>query len=630
MKRTLLVPISVLLSVGCARSASAPGAMAPDPTAGAFALVPREITTDQQVRHVLNRLAFGARPGDVARVRAMGVDQWTAAQLAPARGADSAFSSLSAHYQMIALSPSDLVDRFPPPQLLRAQGRRDGDTTYSRQDSLAYRRSLRSQQQIARELVSAKVARAVVSERQLDEVMTDFWHSHFSVFIGKGQPERYFLPAYDRDVIRPHALGKFRDLLGAVAKSPAMLFYLDNWQSTADSGRTTLVRAQRGNAQRRRRGRGPAMMDAPAMQGRPRKGADMMDIPPVQRRRRGLNENYGRELLELHTLGVDGGYTQQDVIEVARALTGWTIRDPRQGGTFLFRAEMHDASPKRVLGVALAGGRGLEDGEQVLDIVARHPATARHIALKLSRRFVSDTPPPALVERAAATFTRTDGDIREVVRTIVTSPEFFSRAAYRSKVKSPFELVVSALRAMNAAPDTTPRMAMIVARLGQPLYGHQAPNGYPETGDSWINTGAILNRINFGMAVAGGQLPGLSAQRWPQMAELRNADRTAQVTGVIDALFGGESSPDTRAVLMSGQNPLTASLAGRPGADSSTMGNSDESDDDDVVTMSEIRPMRTQGRRALTRDPLPTTPRSLSGLAQIIGLALGAPEFQRR
>ena len=628
MKRTLLVPISVLLSVGCARSASAPRGMVPDLSAGALALVPREITADQQVRHVLNRLAFGARPGDVARVRAMGVDQWTAAQLAPARGADTALSSISRHYEMIALSPSDLVDRFPPPQLLRAQDRRDGDTTYSRQDSLAYRRSVRSQQRIAGELVSAKVARAVVSERQLDEVMSDFWHNHFSVFIGKGQPERYFLPAYDRDVIRPHALGKFRDLLGAVAKSPAMLFYLDNWQSAADSGRPTLAMAQRGNAHRRRRGRGAAMMDAPSAQGRPGRGA-MVDAPPVQRRRRGLNENYGRELLELHTLGVDGGYTQQDVIEVARALTGWTIRDPRQGGTFLFRAEMHDASPKRVLGVALAGARGIEDGEQVLDIVARHPATARHIALKLSRRFVSDTPPPALVERAAATFTRTDGDIREVVRTIVTSPEFYSRAAYRSKVKSPFELVVSALRAMNAAPDTTARMAMIVARLGQPLYGHQAPNGYPETGDSWINTGAILNRINFGMAVAGGQLPGLSAQRWPQMAELRNADRTAQVNGVIDALFGGESSPDTRAVLMSGQNPLTASLAGRAGADSSTMGNSDELDDDGD-TMSEMRPMRTQGRRAMARDPLPTTARSLSGLPQIIGLALGAPEFQRR
>lgn len=628
MKRTLLVPISVLLSVGCARSASAPRGMVPDLSAGALALVPREITADQQVRHVLNRLAFGARPGDVARVRAMGVDQWTAAQLAPARGADTALSSISRHYEMIALSPSDLVDRFPPPQLLRAQDRRDGDTTYSRQDSLAYRRSVRSQQRIAGELVSAKVARAVVSERQLDEVMSDFWHNHFSVFIGKGQPERYFLPAYDRDVIRPHALGKFRDLLGAVAKSPAMLFYLDNWQSAADSGRPTLAMVQRGNAHRRRRGRGAAMMDAPSAQGRPGRGA-MVDAPPVQRRRRGLNENYGRELLELHTLGVDGGYTQQDVIEVARALTGWTIRDPRQGGTFLFRAEMHDASPKRVLGVALAGARGIEDGEQVLDIVARHPATARHIALKLSRRFVSDTPPPALVERAAATFTRTDGDIREVVRTIVTSPEFYSRAAYRSKVKSPFELVVSALRAMNAAPDTTARMAMIVARLGQPLYGHQAPNGYPETGDSWINTGAILNRINFGMAVAGGQLPGLSAQRWPQMAELRNADRTAQVNGVIDALFGGESSPDTRAVLMSGQNPLTASLAGRAGADSSTMGNSDELDDDGD-TMSEMRPMRTQGRRAMARDPLPTTARSLSGLPQIIGLALGAPEFQRR
>jgi uncharacterized protein (DUF1800 family) len=437
------------------------------------------------------------------------------------------------------------------------------------------------------------------------------------VFIGKGQPERYYLPAYDRDVIRPNALGKFRDLLGGVARSPAMLFYLDNWQSAADSGRVTLA-----SMREPRRGRRRANA---------RRDQSMMAEPQMQRRRRGLNENYGRELLELHTLGVDGGYTQRDVIEVARAFTGWTLRDARRGGTFFFSAEMHDAAPKQVLGVTLPGGRGIEDGEQVLDIVARHPATARHIALKLARRFVSDTPPPALVDRAAATFTRTDGDIREVVRTIVTSPEFFSRAAYKSKVKSPFELVVSALRAMNAAPDTTPRMAMVVARLGQPLYGHQAPNGYPEVGDSWINTGAILNRINFGMAIASGQLPGMSAERWPQMAALRNADRTQQVNGIIDALFGGESSPDTRAVLLTGQNPLTATLASSASADTMMV-----AEDDGLDEMNEMdgepnaRRMRVGGRRGMARNPFGGEARPATGLAQIIGLALGAPEFQRR
>jgi len=569
----------------------------------------------------LNRLAFGARPGDVAHVRAIGVDRWIAEQLSPGRP-DSAVRQLMHHYATLSLSSSELVEAYPPPQLIRAQQRREGDTIYSSEDSAMYRRAVRQAQRIGAELVSAKVARAVVSEQQLDEVMADFWSNHFSVFIGKGQPERYFLTEYDRTVIRPHAMGKFRDLLGAVAKSPAMLFYLDNWQSAADSGRPTLAMM---NARRRGdgAGRGGRVRRDPAMMG--------PDRPMPQRRPRGLNENYGRELLELHTLGVDGGYTQQDVIEVARALTGWSIEDPRRGGTFIFRAVMHDAAPKRVLGVTLPGGRGMEDGEQVLDILARHPSTARYIALKLSRRFVSDTPPAALVERAAATFTRTDGDIRAVVRAIVTSPEFFSRSAYRSKIKSPFELVVSALRAVNAAPDTTPRIAMIVARLGQPLFGHQAPNGYPETGDGWINTGAILNRINFGTAIASGQLPGISAERWPQFAQLRSADRATQVNGVVDALLGGESSPDTRAILMSGENPLVSSLAQRAGADSTPVMAEDDAIDDDMAGTPDMRPVRGPGRRGGMRgDPLAAPQRNLSGLPQMIGLALGSPEFQRR
>jgi uncharacterized protein (DUF1800 family) len=281
---------------------------------------------------------------------------------------------------------------------------------------------------------------------------------------------------------------------------------------------------------------------------------------------------------------VDGGYTQRDVIEVARALTGWSVRGPAQGGGFVFRAEVHDAGEKTVLGRRLPAGRGVQDGEDVLDIVARHPSTARFIATKLARRFVSDTPPAALVERAAATFARTDGDIRETVRTIVTSPEFFSQAAYRAKVKSPFELVVSAARALGAEADTTPRTAQLVARLGQPIFGHQDPNGWPETGAPWMNAGAILNRINFGLSVAANRLPGARLGTWPVAQRLRGAPREQQVDGVVAALLGGTVSPDTRAVLVSGENPL------------------------------------------LPADQRPT----LGAFAQIVGLALGAPEFQRR
>jgi uncharacterized protein (DUF1800 family) len=330
--------------------------------------------------------------------------------------------------------------------------------------------------------------------------------------------------------------------------------------------------------------------------------------------RRGLNENYARELLELHTLGVDGGYTQEDIVNVARAFTGWTLEQPRRGGGFVFRPVMHDAGEKTTLGHRLPAGRGIEDGEQVLDIVAMHPSTARFIATKLARRFVSDDPPESLVQRAAATFLRTEGDIRQVMRTIVMSSEFFAAAAYRAKVKSPFELVVSALRAMNATPDMTPRSAQVVARLGQPLFMHQAPNGWPERGDAWINTGAILNRINFGLAIAGGALSGARPERWARYDELVRASRSAQVDAVISGFLGGEASVETRRILERGENPLAPACGTAcplTALDSSVV---------DVEMMPAAGPRRDRLSRPVTLD----------GLEEIIGLALGAPEFQRR
>jgi hypothetical protein len=290
----------------------------------------------------------------------------------------------------------------------------------------------------------------------------------------------------------------------------------------------------------------------------------------------------------------------------------------------MFRPEIHDADAKVVLGHRLAAGRGIEDGEEVLDIVARHPATARFIARKLAVRFVSDDPPPALVERAAATFRRTDGDIRETVRTIVTSPEFFSRAAYRAKVKSPFELVASALRAVGARPDTTPRSAQLVAFLGAPIFGHQAPNGWPETGDSWMNAGAILNRINFGLALAGGRLPGASIAQWPDAARLRGAPREQQVDAVVSAFLGGQASPDTREILIKGENPLAAKLAAQ-GAGATETPMTESNDDQQMTPMQET----IRGRQGMRPAPL-GRPVQLEGLAQVVGLAIGAPEFQRR
>jgi uncharacterized protein (DUF1800 family) len=472
----------------------------------------------------------------------------------------------------------------------------------TRSDSVALVRAGQQSQRLIGDMQMAKVVRALTSERQLEEVMVDFWLNHFNVFAGKG-PERYFIAAYERDAIRPHAMGSFRELLEAVATSPAMLFYLDNWQSSVEEGRSSLVDREVATG-RRRAGR---------RQVRQRSGAQRDSIAMrLARRPRGLNENYARELLELHTLGVDGGYTQDDVVNVARAFTGWSLEQPRERGGFVFRPAMHDAGEKTVLGHRLKPERGIEDGEQVLDIVARHPSTARFIATKLARRFVSDQPPPELIDRAAATFARTHGNIRETLREIITSSEFFSAAAYRSKVKSPFELVVSALRAMNAEPDTTPRTARVIAALGQPLYLHQAPNGYPETGDAWINTGSILNRINFGLAIAAGRVPGVAVRRWPATAHLRDAPRAAQVDGAIHALLGGEASPDTRRILESGVNPMLDVA----GVDTLTAGLDDA-----------VAPGNGDARRGRHRGGAPV---DLHGLAQVLGLALGSPEFQRR
>jgi uncharacterized protein (DUF1800 family) len=597
---------------------------APAPLVIVASSEPREQTADQQVQQVLNRLAFGPRPGDVAKVRAMGVDRWIALQLAPERIDDTAMTSLvAATYEGLNRSTQEIVtDYVQGQQALRrmqAQLARGGDSS-GRKDLRAevlkqnsdLREQLRRSQRALGELQSARLARAVGSEQQLQEVMTDFWENHFSVFAGKGVT-RLFIPAYDRDVIRPHALGKFRDLLGAVAKSPAMLFYLDQWQSTVDSLHPSEL-AMRAPA-RRAAARRAAMTPA-----RP--------APQAARARRGLNENYARELMELHTLGVDGGYTQQDVIEVARALTGWTM-NPRQDAQFVFRPAIHDAGEKVVLGHRLPAGRGIEDGEEVLDLLARDPHTARFIARKLAVRFVSDDPPPALVERAAQTFLTTDGDIREVVRTIVTSPELFSRAAYRSKVKSPFELVASSLRALGARPDTTMRSAQVVAFLGQPIFGHRDPNGWPETGDAWMNSGAILNRINFGAALAGGRLPNASVMAWSEAERLQRASREQQVDAVVDAFLGGHASPDTRQILMEGENPLARRLSATVDTTPATNADPDGQPMMAQPAMRDARPSKGgQARPAVARGL--GRPVQLSGLAQVVGLAIGAPEFQRR
>ena len=393
---------------------------------------------------------------------------------------------------------------------------------------------LQRPQRIVAELQASRILRAVYSERQLQEVMVDFWTNHFNVFAGKGA-DRWLLPAYDRDTIRPNALGKFSDLLTATAQSPAMLFYLDNFQSVSPN-------ANQGNARRRLMNQ-----EMPAQQQRPR---------------RGINENYARELMELHTLGVDGGYTQKDVQEVARCFTGWTIFQPRGGaaavralngegarrnaGTFFFNSRVHDDGEKTVLGRKIPAGGGFKDGMIVLDLLAHHPSTAKFIATKLVRYFVSDTPPPALVDRVAAAFTKSDGDIRETLKAIFFSNEFNSPEAYRSKIKRPFELVVSAMRTLGADTNGGPQTHQWIARMGEPLYGFQTPNGYSDAAESWVNTGGLLERMNFGLALAGNRIQGTRVD----LAKLSAQDKSKLIDESLKMIVAGDISPATRETLM--------------------------------------------------------------------------------
>jgi len=472
------------------------------------------------VVHVLNRLTFGPRPGDADRVQAMGLAAYIAGQLrpdaiddaaldarlAPLAGLDVSSRAFAADYYLPMVAARQVFTdtqktgataalprlgwHLQPIAALSLPG---GDKPVSvlqqssvTPDELRYQRE---NQAVLDALQGQKLLRAVYSERQLQEVLTDFWFNHFNVDVRKID-DRPVMVEYEREAIRPHVLGRFRDLLGATAKSPAMLFYLDNWLS----------------------------------------------------RDRGLNENYARELMELHTLGVDGGYTQADVVDVARAFTGWIMRKPHEATGFEFNDKMHDHKAKVVLGQAIKAGGGVDEGERVLDLLARHPSTARFIAAKLVRRFVQDDPPPALVDRASKTFRRTDGDLREVMRTIVTSPEFLAPAARRAKVKAPFEYVASLLRATRASVTNARSLVGAIGAMGEPLYQCQPPTGYADRASFWMNTGALIGRLNFAQSLAANGAN----------ASTLDVPRAAGDVGAwADGVLGGDLSAPTRAALQS-------------------------------------------------------------------------------
>jgi len=474
---------------------------------------------DQRILHVLNRLGYGPRPGDLERVRQMGVERWIQRQLEPERIPDTVLEAALGDYPVLAMSAADLYRDYPPPRQQDVQRFQSGQMTP--QEIREVFPPERRPAVINAQLQSAKITRAVLSERQLQEVMVDFWFNHFNVYALKG-PVRWMTAAYEREAIRPHALGRFRDLVVATAHHPAMLYYLDNWLSTRD------------------------------------------DLVVPGRGRRGLNENYARELLELHTLGVDGGYSQQDVVEVARCFTGWTIERPQQGGGYLFRPLAHDRGAKHVLGTTIPAGGGQEDGLAVIDLLARHPSTARFIATKLVRRFVRDDPPKALVDRVAGVFRKTDGDIRTVLVAIITSSEFISADTYHAKTKTPLEVVASALRALDGrlepppAPGAPARavgggltLARQVARLGAPLYEAQPPTGYPDVAEAWVNAGALLGRMNYALALAENRLPGVRTDVGRFVQGVDRGQPAAVLDRIVSVVLQGEISASTRQVLVS-------------------------------------------------------------------------------
>jgi len=607
------------------------------------------LTERQRALQALNRLTFGPRPGDVDRVLAMGVEQWIDQQLTPGKINDSFAQGKLNGFHTLNMPAHELVQAFPNNAAIRAladgKAQMPGDpnrraiyevqlANYKEQQSKksdgavapdvaakaqadqrdidaaartaedllvlpvpsriaaivalpvdqrrAFVRNLRGPQRdkllaefspeqreeflamndptdvVTGELQQAKVLRAVYSERQLQEVMTDFWINHFNVFQNK-DADQYYLTSYERETIRPLAFGRFRDLLIATAHSPAMLYYLDNWLSV-----------------------GPNSQAGIGSKGK-----------------QGLNENYGRELMELHTLGVDGGYSQKDVTELARVFTGWTIDHPEQGGGFVFDKKKHEPGPKTILGHTIREG-GEQEGLEALDFLARQPATARFVCTKIARRFVADDPPPALVDHMAQTFLHSDGDIREVLRTMLKSKEFWSPQYYRVKVKTPFEFVVSALRATGAQVDNTQAVLGTLNKMQMPLYGWAPPTGYPMSAQSWMNSDALVDRLNFAIQLSNGQVGGVKFD--------------AQRTLALSVLSSGQ-------LPSAAEGELSSGLANALSLLESALVDGEVSKQTQQALVQELTNPKTEDH--LLDNP--TAP-----LAQMIALIVGSPEFQKR
>lgn len=647
------------------------------------------LTERQAAAHLLNRFAFGPRPGEVDAVVKMGLDRWLDRQL----GADLPDAKVQEDLRelpALGMSTEQILKTYPPAGVVLAQAKQAGvipedvkrgdlknkeneeqrEALKTKVMAFAAEQGYRPEKELLGQLMTQKLVRAVESENQLEEVMIDFWYNHFNVSLTDNKA-RPFLLSYERDALRPHALGSFRDLLEATAKSPAMLVYLDNAQSTAAPDEPTTMADEMDRTPRRRarfggRGLGRSEDGEPGMSGFSGQGmlaARRNQLPkspqPQKRKQQGVNENYARELMELHTLGVDGGYTQQDVVEVARAFTGWTIlpvqpkvREAaetrlaraeragglgfRQEGDFLFRADQHDAAAKTILGTRFPAGRGIEDGEAVLDLLAANRATARHISTKLAVRFVSDHPPQALVDRLTDVYLKTGGDIRRLVAAIAESPEFWSRDAVGSKIKSPFELTASALRITDGDVIDPRELLKWLNRMGQPLYAYQAPTGYPDRAEAWVNTGSLLNRMNFGLQLAANRVKGVSLNL-PALDGGREPESRESALRTYSALL--MPGRDLNAALkLLGPMVADPNLAKRvdqaaPKDPAKSARKADPAEEllDGSPEMAVQIPRTVKVRGKLGDEPKqPIDRRAPTPLEQVVGVILGSPEFQRR
>jgi uncharacterized protein (DUF1800 family) len=599
--------------------------------------------------HLLNRFSFGSRPGEIDEVLKIGLEKWFIQQLA-ANQKDDRLEKMLSSYDALNLSNSEVVKIYPKNAQVLRLAIRDGavdkdsvnlsDRKKYRDQIAAYMREkgLKPQADLFRQLVNQKILRAAYSNNQLQEVLTDFWFNHFNVSITKNISAEY-IPSYERDVIRPHVFGKFSDLLIATAKSPAMLFFLDNFSSSGAVDNTK--RPQNSKVQQQ-------MLENEALQKGDSTSMRSQVVSKLQEKRKsqGLNENYAREVMELHTLGVDGGYSQSDVTQAARILSGWTV-SPMENtygapvkkmvekagednlrkrgfifeGDFMFAANRHDLGTKTFLGKVFPANRGYEEGVELLNILAKHPSTAKFISRKLAVRFVNDNPSEALIDRMSVTFNEKNGNITEVLMSMVTSPEFWSKEALREKTKSPFELAISAVRSLNADIKQPAQLNTWISKMGQKMYYYQAPTGFPDKGQFWINTGSLLNRMNFGLALASQRIPGikfdlldLNNNHEPESSEAalmsysklimpeRNLDKT------IERLKSMLNDPDLikKVETAASQNNKMQDAV---------------NEDDDLVINEKITDKKVNNSVKMAGDNM---------LAQVVGLILGSPEFQRK